>query len=385
MKKQIVGLLLALFLLAGLLPTTVFAAEGDVTYLYYDANDANWQTGTKAASEYAVVTSGNTSWGTAGTTTWYVATDDIAISSRVTVSGDVHLILADNCTLTISGGIQVTGSNALTIYGQGNGTGKLNAYAASGSHFAGIGGNVYTTGESWTPVAGTITINGGNITATGDGNGSGIGGGSGGGYDAITINGGSVIAQSGNGRLSSGIGASGGEATSATITISGGTVVATGTACGIDASVMGTISTGNDGHAVIFASGDDQALNLKQGNDSDSWSGVIFEGNSGKVYGASVTPSVNFTIPAGKTLTIDSGKTLTIPAGVKLTIEDGGTLTNNGTIINFGTIIGTVSGNRPVNVVSAKYLDEKGDEKTYTSAIEVTNSDTSWGTAGTTT
>ena len=48
MKKQIVGLLLALFLLAGLLPTTVFAAEGDVTYLYYDANDANWQTGTKA-------------------------------------------------------------------------------------------------------------------------------------------------------------------------------------------------------------------------------------------------------------------------------------------------------------------------------------------------
>ena len=148
---------------------------------------------------------------------------------------------------------------------------------------------------------------------------------------------------------------------------------------------MGTISTGNDGHAVIFASGDDQALNLKQGNDSDSWSGVIFEGNSGKDYGASVTPSVNFTIPAGKTLTIDSGKTLTIPAGVKLTIEDGGTLTNNGTIINFGTIIGTVSGNRPVNVVSAKYLDEKGDEKTYTSAIEVTNSDTSWGTAGTTT
>ena len=369
MKKQIVGLLLALFLLAGLLPATAMAEEG-VSYL--DAAGA-MQTCTSAIE----VTNNDTSWGTAGTTTWYVATGNITIGTeetpqRVTVTGNVHLILADNCTLTISGGIQVTGSNALTIYGQGNGTGKLNASAASGSHFAGIGGN---DGAS-----GTITINGGNITATGDGKGSGIGGGAGCGYDAITINGGTVIARGGSVN-SSGIGAGEGREIWSTITISGGTVVATGAFLGINASESGTISTGNDGHAVIFASGDDQALNPI--NNKSSWSGVIFEGDTGKVYGTSVTPSVDFTIPADKTLTIDSGKTLTIPEGVTLT--NNGTLNNNGTIINCGTITGTVSGNRPVNVVSAKYLDEKGDEQTYTSAIEVTNSDTSWGTAGTTT
>ena len=70
MKKQIVGLLLALFLLAGLLPTTVLAAEGDVTYLYCDANGANWQTGTKSVGDYTPVTSNVTKW----TSGWYVAT-----------------------------------------------------------------------------------------------------------------------------------------------------------------------------------------------------------------------------------------------------------------------------------------------------------------------
>ena len=172
----------------------------------------------------------------------------------------------------------MTDSNALTIYGQGNGTGKLNASAARGSGFAGIGGNVYTTGESY-PDAGTITINGGNITAIGDGQGSGIGGGSDGVYKAITINGGSVIAQGGNSSLSSGIGAPAGREKSATITISGGTVMATGTIHGINACEGGTISTGNDGHAVISASirGGVQALNPKRETDRSSWSGVIFE------------------------------------------------------------------------------------------------------------
>ena len=73
MKKQIVGLLLALFLLAGLLPATAMAEEG-VSYL--DAAGA-MQTCTSAIE----VTNNDTSWGTAGTTTWYVATGNITIGT----------------------------------------------------------------------------------------------------------------------------------------------------------------------------------------------------------------------------------------------------------------------------------------------------------------
>ena len=37
---------------------------------------------------------------------------------RVTVSGDVHLILADGCKLTAGTGIEVNSGNSLTIYAQ---------------------------------------------------------------------------------------------------------------------------------------------------------------------------------------------------------------------------------------------------------------------------
>ena len=123
--------------------------------------------------------------------------------------------------------------------------------------------------------------------------------------------------------------------------------MATGSYRGICASGEGTISTGNDGHAVIFASHTGpggSAFHMK--NDKSSWSGVIFEGDSGQIYGSSVTPTESFEIPAGKTLTIDSGKSLTIPACKTLTIN--GTLTNNGKLYVDGTVSGTVGGNGDV-------------------------------------
>ncbi|MDR1966470.1 MAG: fibronectin type III domain-containing protein [Synergistaceae bacterium] len=52
-------------------------------------------------------------------------------------------------------------------------------------------------------------------------------------------------------------------------------------------------------------------------------------------------------IPSGKTLVVPNGAKLSVPGGVTLTIEEGAALDNQGTIINRGTIIGTVSGNPP--------------------------------------
>ena len=364
MKKRLFSIVLSLCMVLALMSQMAFAdTVTGITYL--DASGAQ-----QTCDNATAVTEDDTTWGTDNETTWYVAQGDVTIESRVTVTGDVHLILADGCNLTVNGGIYVSSWTAskLTIYGQENGTGELYAYASSGSDFAGIGGNKEPYGTS-----GEITINGGNITAVGDGIGAGIGGGDMGGFECITINGGTVTATGGNNGGSSGIGTFEGGSTSGTITISGGTVMATGTNHGIDASFMGTISTGNDGHAVIFASYTNSMgsyFRYSSSQNRDSWRGVIFEGNSGQIYGDDITPSESFEIPSGKTLTIDSGKSLTIPAGKTLTVT--GKLTNNGKLYVDGTLNGTVNGNgdvyynlAPTDCTVSSTGIEKHNEKTY--------------------
>ena len=59
---------------------------------------------------------------------WYAVTSDVAFDGNLTLNGDVNLILADGCTLTVNGSI--TGEHALTVYGQTDGTGALNITAA---------------------------------------------------------------------------------------------------------------------------------------------------------------------------------------------------------------------------------------------------------------
>ena len=364
MKKRLFSIVLSLCMVLALMSQMAFAdTVTGITYL--DASGAQ-----QTCDNATAVTEDDTTWGTDNETTWYVAQGDVTIESRVTVTGDVHLILADGCNLTVNGGIYVSRWTAskLTIYGQENGTGELYAYASSGSDYAGIGGNKEPYGTS-----GEITINGGNITAVGDGIGAGIGGGDMGGFECITINGGTVTATGGNNGGSSGIGTFEGGNTSGTITISGGTVMATGTNHGIDASFMGTISTGNDGHAVIFASYTNSMgsyFRYSSSQNRDSWRGVIFEGNSGQIYGDDITPSESFEIPSDKTLTIDSGKSLTIPAGKTLTVT--GKLTNNGKLYVDGTLNGTVNGNgdvyynlAPTDCTVSSTGIEKHNEKTY--------------------
>ena len=364
MKKRLFSIVLSLCMVLALMSQMAFAdTVTGITYL--DASGAQ-----QTCDNATAVTEDDTTWGTDNETTWYVAQGDVTIESRVTVTGDVHLILADGCNLTVNGGIYVSSWTAskLTIYGQENGTGELYAYASSGSDFAGIGGNKEPYGTS-----GEITINGGNITAVGDGIGAGIGGGDMGGFECITINGGTVTATGGNNDGSSGIGTFEGGSTSGTITISGGTVMATGTNHGIDASFMGTISTGNDGHAVIFASYTNSMgsyFRYSSSQNRDSWRGVIFEGNSGQIYGDDITPSESFEIPSGKTLEIDGGKSLTIPAGKTLTVT--GKLTNNGKLYVDGTLNGTVNGNgdvyynlAPTDCTVSSTGIEKHNEKTY--------------------
>ena len=74
-------------------------------------------------AEDVTLTSSTTSW-TNGNT--YVTNGDVTIANRITVTGNVTLILTDGYTLTAPNGIEVRVGNSLTIEGGTNGTGTLN-------------------------------------------------------------------------------------------------------------------------------------------------------------------------------------------------------------------------------------------------------------------
>ena len=81
------------------------ATENGVKYL--DASGTE-----QTANNVTVVDSSTNEWNNG----WYVVKSSVTFSERITVTGNVHLILADGNTLTANSGIQVAGEgNSLTI------------------------------------------------------------------------------------------------------------------------------------------------------------------------------------------------------------------------------------------------------------------------------
>lgn len=438
--KRLAALFVALMLIVGMVPMTVFA-QSSITYL-----DENGESQT-LSDTYTSVTASDTTWSEG----WYVADGEVTIDSHVTVTGDAKLILKDGAALTVNGGINVPTGSTFTVYGQQNGTGNLtsigtNGYAGIGgtgsdvnfgtiilaakgrivatgdTRAAGIGGGglvhngesvngsihiyqgtIEATGGSWAAGIGggadsstdcTITIDGGTIIAQGGQDNAGIGGTNG--SKQITINGGTVTAHGGN--TGAGIGgcydASGGSITitggvidadsigggSAGSGGSGGTIVISGGV--VTADRIGAGATNQEGSFSTTGSGNAVifAGSITDQSGKSGWSGIIFENGIGSVYGSSVTVTDDFEIPQDYQLTVGSGQTLVIGKGVQLTNK--GTIANEGSIQNDGVIYndgGTITGTQPVTVIH--YLDEMGNDQvlneTYT-LINTANTPTSW-------
>lgn len=326
-----------------------------------------------------------------GNPTWYIANNSVTISTRVAITGDIHLILGNGSTLTVNGGLEVTGNNSLTIYGQSIGTGILNADATGADGSAGIGGTsgsgiadagrITINGGTIDSIGGidaagiggglggnggTITINNGLISAKGSGDGAGIGGGEDGSGGSITINGGTVTADGANGYEGAGIGG-GDSGSGGTIIINGGTITATGGTEGagigsgdgtgtnpapIDGGTIkingGTVTAtggtsgagiggGNgaapgsfstSGNPLIYTSGG--TVPISDTSKENTWKGIIFQSTMGAVYGTKVFLSENLTVDSGNTLTIPENATLDASA---VTISNDGTIINNGLLI----------------------------------------------------
>lgn len=245
---------------------------------------------------YTMVTSKDTTWQNG----WYVASGKVTIDTRVSVVGDVYLILEDQAELTVNGGISVNDGNTITIYGQSTDddynwtstkvttTGKLVTTAAleayrkcaaiggdnekksgqiticSGNVSARGGYNAAGIGGGCKAKSGTIKIYGGNISVGGGAYGAGIGSGNEGRSGVIYIYGGVIDARGGG--YAAGIG-SGYKQGSGSINIQGGVITAQGGiygpgigsgssgACGAVRVSGGTVKATGGSHAVGIGSG----------------------------------------------------------------------------------------------------------------------------------
>ena len=278
MKKQILSLVLCLCMLMSILPASVLAKTDDTISLDISEGSITIENGTDAYT-FKVTQGSNTAdnidpatifeiYGTTTSNTITVSANlvkdgtplpvkivlnsvniDYGCAFRITAeAGAVNLVLADNSSNSFIShnfyaGLQKENSGTgsmLTISGDVLGTGSLTANGSTAG--AGIGG---TAGKS----VSDITITGGIVYANGGAAAAGIGGGYDGGCNNITITGGTVHAVSGGGN---GAGIGGGGNTNAdfgisghdgkNITISGGTVIATGSTAGA------AIGGGRDGN-----------------------------------------------------------------------------------------------------------------------------------------
>ncbi len=114
MKKIGITLLSLAIILTLFLPTQLLANSSEK---YLDEN------GIIQTQDHCIELAEDlTEWGTEDTTTWYIVKNDLTFNIRPNVKGNVHLILADNATLTANSGISVNANQSLTIYAQSTGT-----------------------------------------------------------------------------------------------------------------------------------------------------------------------------------------------------------------------------------------------------------------------
>ena len=107
------------------------------------------------------------------------------------------------------------------------------------------------------------------------------------------------------------------------------------------------------------------------GADGES-GGIVFNGNSGTVYG-------NVTLQ--EDLEIGKDETLTIPDGSSLDTD--GNLTNSGTIINNGTLTGEVGGSGTVTPkITTDSLPNGTVGESYTATLEATGNNITWSASG---
>ncbi len=368
--RKILSIAICLCLVVSYVPIMSLTALGADGVAYINEN-GNFTTYTGA---YTEVTSGLTAWSDG----WYVVKGDVTVAERITVSGTVNLILADGAQLTANKGICVNQGNTFIVYAQSEDEAKMGKLTAKKYNTVSA-----TIGSEMEVNCGTITINGGMITAEGSTSGAAIGSGKKSTGGKITINGGVVVASSEREGAAIGSGSlgNGGE-----ITINGGKVTATtyGDGAAIGGGLVSANIKKNCGTIIInggnvnartysygaaigsgeFSTGGTIIINggivsasreglyssalgaMISDNRRDEVSlelngGIVFYDNlnterEGVIYGDKFALTMDVLLKNGESLTIAENQTLTIAEGARFINH--GNVVNNGMILNLGVI-----------------------------------------------
>ena len=314
LKRTIATVFVTALLCLGLLPVTALAAENDRPYSLYVGNTD------VAMTEY----SDNAAYWTSsdGGTNWTSQLDEPTADSYIHYDG--------NGTLTLHN-VNISRSNECGIY----------AEAMSGSAVSlTIKLEEENTVSGWSGFfvhavdgAASLSISGtGSLTAEGTGGGSfsGIQVQSNDGKAELTINNVDVTATN---NVAQGIILRSGGSSTASLTVNGGELTASGSDAGIK-YVFGSSGTGDgtptvtvSDNAIVRANGgisDDSSTDIQIGADSnESNGGIVFDGKNGTVYG-DVELQEDLEIGEGESLTLDGGASL--DAANHNVIVDGGTL-----------------------------------------------------------
>ena len=116
---------------------------------------------------------------------WYVVTGNSAYKTLNVLGTDVHLVIPNGITLTLTGGVKLLSGHKLSIYSQSGDGGQLvvtNSYSGA----AGIGGDENND-------AGLLEVYGGIVNAKGGRLAAGIGGGENHGFSTTLVNGGLFV------------------------------------------------------------------------------------------------------------------------------------------------------------------------------------------------
>lgn len=149
--------------------TVSFEAVSDTAYREY-SSDINYFD-TKTCLEYTTLSEETANW----TDGWYVQNrSSMTVTEPITVDGEVYLILGNDTTMNLTGGIRITEGSSLTVFAQTENShkGKLNVscvngVAVSGGNLTVSGGSINLTGGEGSAAidSGRMTVNGGSVSA----------------------------------------------------------------------------------------------------------------------------------------------------------------------------------------------------------------------------
>ena len=334
MKKRILSVFVALALCLGLLPVTALAAAPIGQVLYVGGVQIS------STGYWTTDSDGNVTASTAGETPTdnyisYDAENNVLTLHNATIKNELEY------NESIEGGTFISGS-AIGVLNQ-HGNAELTIQLEGSNTIDEVSTGIYVLAPSQNTGSSSLTITGdGSLNASGSFN-RGIGVQSNSGDATLTIQNAEVTATSAH---SDGVRVQSGAQKSASLTVEGGSLTATGSGAtfagiqlqfgsGVSGSGTPTVTVSNN--AIVRANGgiaNNSSTSIQYGTGSNTTGGIVFDGKNGTVYG-DVTLQEDLEIGTDETLTIPEGASLDTN-GKTITVESGGKLegepTGSGTV-----------------------------------------------------